>query len=524
MYINRFFTIFLALVLAACGIAPKSDINRGMYGQMDADAPIILPDAAHMSSTARERKIAVLLPLTGTNGATGTAIASAITAATLQNAPDALTVTFHDTAKNINDAINAAGTPDIFIGPVFADNARAVRDATNIPALSFTSDVTATGDGVYSVSLLPTASVHTIIPQMATDGVKNFIIMAPDNTSGKLMAGAAEQNANERDMTVSGVFFYNPGDTDSIKNTVANASMNAARVAANNRAREVLSDILTTERLTAIERSNISRQLEKISKAETMGELPYRAILLLGDGADAKTIASFLRYYGVTSREATIYGTALWDGSDDAMYDLTLSGARFAALPKIEPGFATNYETMTGAAPSRLATFGYDAANMAIGMLYSGGGNDDYLTQERGFIGANGLVRLDDNGANNRALQIMELNGTDTPTVIATSAQSFSESDATDNIHKIPYASARNLESDGINPMNFINIPERFRSQYKSKTYGANMKHSDTKPAATVEETILPEDDAEPIVSPEYQSAKTETVSRTFIDSVEIEE
>ena len=73
------------------------------------------------------------------------------------------------------------------------------------------------------------------------------------------------------------------------------ASMYNARSAANSRAREVLSDILAKESLTSQQKYNLRHQLEKISRTETLGDLPYDSILFLGNGEDSKTLASFLR-------------------------------------------------------------------------------------------------------------------------------------------------------------------------------------------------------------------------------------
>lgn len=146
--------------------------------------------------------------------------------------------------------------------------------------------------------------------------------------------------------------------------------MNAARTAANTRAREILSDILTTQRLTTIEKSSLTLQLENLSKTDTLGNLPYNAVLFLGNGNDTENLASFLRYYGVGARNVRFYGTALWDGSDITR-DFTMTGAKYAALPEMTPEFANLYNRIAGKYPSRLAAFGYDATNMAIGMIYS---------------------------------------------------------------------------------------------------------------------------------------------------------
>ena len=79
------------------------------------------------------------------------------------------------------------------------------------------------------------------------------------------------------------------------------------------------------------------------------------------------------------------------------------------------------------------------------------------------------------------------------------------------------------LESDGINPMDYIRIPERLRGTYKSKTFGANITH----PAAPVQQeniTVLPEDDSDPIAATDYEPVKLESVSRSFIDEYEVYE
>ena len=79
------------------------------------------------------------------------------------------------------------------------------------------------------------------------------------------------------------------------------------------------------------------------------------------------------------------------------------------------------------------------------------------------------------------------------------------------------------LQTPGINPNKYIQIPERFSEKYKSKTYGTNItqpvtvQHSDTI-------TVLPEDDRDPIAVSEFTPVKLETVNRSYIDEIEIEE
>ncbi len=526
MSMNRIFGFCaLCAILAGCaGDAPRGKWSVD-YGDAPMGTPATLQYGAPDASTDA-RRMAVMLPLTGENAAAGRAIRTSVEMAVLQGAPQNLAVSFYDIAQNPAEKMSAAlaSNPEVVVGPVFSGDARLLREikGEDTPVLSFTSDAASLGRGVMTMALMPTNSVEAIVREMQADHVREFVILAPDTASGKLMAGTARAAASMYDIPVAGVFFYTEKDSDSIKNATAAASMNAARVAANTRAREILSDILTNERLTAVEKSSLTRQLDKLSKTDTLGAVPYDAVLFLGTGDDARTLGSFLRYFGLGARDARFYGTAMWDGSDIAS-DLTMSGAKFAALPEMNAEFAGVYERVAGAAPSRLASFGYDAANMAMGMIYSDRSNAAYLLDPSGYTGTDGLVRLRPTGESERALRIMELDGSGTPRVARGAADSFITPLYNIEQRHITQARAMELHTPGVNPMSYITIPDRLREKYKSQTFGANMT---VAPAPVRKDviTVLPEDDGDIVPAADFKPIKLEAVGRTYIDSIEIEE
>ncbi len=532
MYMNRFL-IFGAFgaILAGCAQNSQKRDWFSEYGEIPTGTPVQMQYGTTPTSAVdvdTPRRMAVMLPLSGDAATAGNAIQSAIEIAVLQNAPKNLSVSFYDTAIDAPRQIATAlaTNPEIIIGPLFARDANMVRTQKGMetPVLSFTSDATAVGGGVMTMALMPTNSVEAIINEMAADRVDNFIIISPDNESGRLMAGVATQAAKLQQIKISGIFYYTENDTESIKNATIDATMNKARTAANTRAREILSDILTTERLTAIEKSDLTMQLEKISKTDTIGNLPYNAVLFLGSGDDTKSLASFMRYYGLGARDARFYGTAVWDGAD-IMYDLTMSGAKFATLPVADAEFSLLYEQVTGAQPSRLATFGFDAARMAIGMINSEKSNAAYLLDPSGYIGTDGLLRLRPNGENERALRIVQLNGTDTPREIKPAPQNFMSPIYNIEQRHISAADAMELETPGINPMDYIKIPDRLRDRYNEETYGMHLTVTPIE-ANTIDNvvTILPEDDSDVIVTPDFQPVNLESVNRKYIEDVEITE
>lgn len=535
MYMNKFLK-FLGLIILLAGCAPRVSDDGNWFDGYDTTsvgAPTSMQYGrpideygTYESDDATPHRVAVLLPTTGKNATIGKSIQASITAATLEHNMPNLSIAFYDTATDAPSAINdaLAGNPEIIIGPLFADNARTLRDTKpeNIPALSFTSDATAVGNGVMTMALMPTNSVETIVAQMSADNIKSFIIMAPNTTSGKLMAGTAKNAADIYNIPLSGLFYYDEGNATSIKDTSKTASMNTTRAAANTHAREILSDILTNERLTALEYSNLNMQLEKISRRDTLGTVPYNAILFLGNAEDTKKLASFMRYYGVSSRDAKLYGSALWDGTDIAN-DLTMSGAKYAALPVSNETFTALYTGITGTAPSRLATFGYDATNLAIGMLKSDKSNAAYLLDPSGYVGTDGLFRLKPNGDNERALRILSLNGDGTTTEIKSAPANFMRPIYNIEQRTITPADAIDMNMDEIDLNEYIRIPERFMDKYLSKTYNAKKTPTPIqKPTNVV--TVLPNDERAPVQVSEYTPVKLESVSRSYIDEVEIEE
>ena len=537
MYMNKILVFTgISAILAGCG---------GNYGTMTSYSTTATTTPAdiqetYLHSTAlygsdeagRSADIAVLLPLSGPSKTTGNRIKTSIETAFLRKPKSTVKVSFYDVSGKdeeheaaISEALSKK--PDIIIGPLFAKDAKIVREMkpSRTPVISFTSDVTALGSGVVTTNLIPTQSVETIVRQMQKDDIKSMIILAPNDDYGQLMTATAYLASDIYDIPIKGIFYYTPRNSDSIKDATMRASMYNTRNAANTRAREVLSDILTKEQLSSSDRKSMKNQLEKISRTETLGDLPYDSILFLGNGEDSKTLASFLRYYGVGNKDAAFYGTTVWQDSDIAS-DFTMSGAKYATLPEVSNNFISLYNMVGGSEPDHLTAFGYDAANLALGMLYAQQSEFEYMYDANGYVGASGIFRILDSGESERGLRIMELDGSGETLVTQSAPTNFLV--PLYNIHgkNTRKISERELSTRGINPGDYITIPDNLRrkSEYRTKTIGANYV-SDSDQESQLDEPIqvfAPAD--EPVSNPEFESVKSETVSRKYIDSVEIEE
>ena len=538
MYMNKFL-IFLGLtaLLAGCGgNGFRSDMR---YSGEPATANPTNVEESFINSTSLygsdeggpRANIAVLLPTSGPAKAHGNNIKTAIEAAFLRKPKSNIKISFFDlsgTEDNRYEVIKEAlsSSPDIIIGPLFAEDTRVLRNIKpdDLPVISFTSDATSLGNGVMTVNLIPTQSVEAIVRQIKIDNAKSLVILAPNNNSGELMTSVADTASKIYGVPVAGVYYYEAGKSDSIKNIAMRASLYNTRNAANTRAREILSDILTKEKLDSETNASLSKQLEKISRTETLGDLPFDTILFLGTSQDAKSMSSFLRYYGISNRDVKFYGTTLWDDKAIAS-DFTLSGAKYATLPEPNEAFVNSYNSIYGLSPDHLTTFGYDAANLALGMIYTQKDESDYIFDPNGYIGNNGIFRIQPNGISERALQIMGLNGSGTPVVLKQAAQNFITPLYNVNMDKINDVEEKEISSYTINPVDYIIIPEEFSA--KPEYMGQKIKSNSSAQNQTVKEEsiqIYGQSEEETIKDPDFKSAKPENISRKYIDNVEIEE
>lgn len=544
MSMNKFLLfIGLTSLLAGCG-GGSGNYDSGVYNTVATSNPRNVQESFLYSTSlygydddGPHANIAVLLPMTGTSKTTGNEIKTAIETAFLLKPKANVRVSFYDLSGNITkrqDTINQVldTSPDVIIGPLFAEDARILRDAKpdNLPVISFTSDTKSLGDGVMSVNLIPTQSIETIVRQIQSDGTKGLVIFAPNNTTGESMLSVADVATDLYNVPVSGIFYYDAGKSESIKDAALRASLYNTRKAVNNRAREVLSDILAKENLSKEEKKDLSNQLEHISRTETLGDLPYDSILFLGNANDSKALASFLRYYGISNRDAKFYGTTLWQNSDITS-DLTLSGARYAALPEISSSFVNLYNATGGKNPDYLAAFGYDAANLALGKFYTQKSGPSYFFDPSGYIGSAGVFRIQPTGEPEHTMRIVELNGSSNPKTVKNAPGNFLTPLYNIHLNKTRTVSEKPISISGINPGDYISIPEdlRYRPEYKTRTIGQNYI-ADEPEEKTVSKHIpiyVPtetDEEIETISDPNFQPVKLESVSRKYIDTVEIEE
>ena len=80
------------------------------------------------------------------------------------------------------------------------------------------------------------------------------------------------------------------------------------------------------------------------------------------------------------------------------------------------------------------------------------------------------------------------------------------------------------METTGIDPDDYITLPERFISKYDSEPIGTNITIEDTETIGTIPVISVPaETTDDPVVkSKDWQPVTLDTVNRTYIDEYEV--
>ena len=509
----------IALFLAACGGTER-------WGGEYSETAVRAPTSLYGGSSQYGGNIAVLLP----DNDMGRGMEKSVEIALNRFRGGNVTAEFYPISSDQEDArakmLEAlSGKYDIAIGPLFSNDVKFLRSAKDmrLPVLSFTTDRTALGSGAFSMSLLAGDGIESSLFKTTLDKRNGVFLFAPDTDSGRAMAGRAIAVADRMNINIFGLEFYVEGNAKSIEQSAKNAAMFEARGKANTRAREVLSDILLKETLSEKERESLTAQLEKISKRETLGAPPYAAALLLGVATDSRQIVSYMRYFDADAGMVKFYGTPLWAGDEGILSDITMSGSEFSTMPEMSANFKETFERMNDRAPIAMDYFAHDAAMLAAGGLQSGN-IAAHILNPSGYRGMSGVFRLRPDGTIQRPLEMRRLGGGGEPTLTRAAADNFIVPVYLDNV---PYNVASRsipLSGAGVNPDDFINIPERFQRKYKSKAYGASsvLPVTTTITFETNNEVFeVPQDEPE---MPDATAAPTEInkpeqIERKLIDS-----
>ncbi len=369
----------------------------------DKDSAAAAPDKAQ--PTAR---VGLLLPLSGPYAAEGESLLHAAQLALFDTADERFLLLPRDTGGTAPGAERAAlalleDGVDLILGPLFAEGVNAVATdarAHGITVVAFSTDRTVASEGVYLLGHTPRTQIRRVFAHAATNGHRRIALLAPETRYGAAVADEAWAAAALMGLSLTRVRTYAPDGSD--------AAAVVRDLADYDRRARALKD----ERRTLARQNDAAtrRRLRRLQTLDTLGELPFDAVLLADGGARLRQVAPLLPYYDIDPAKIRVLGTGLWE-DPAALGEPALAGGWFAGPdPAARRTFETRYSRIFGKPPGALATLAYDATALAAALARAGNSFGPQAIGNRGgFLGADGLFRFDDDGIAERGLAVFEV-------------------------------------------------------------------------------------------------------------------
>ncbi|MCL2673288.1 MAG: penicillin-binding protein activator [Alphaproteobacteria bacterium] len=375
------------------------------------------PVAAERVERPREMHVAMLLPLSGRHENIGLAFRNtALLAAQELNANDII-IQFYDTGGDPAVAARMAryavsNGSDLILGPLLASETKAVARVVGgaVPIVAFTSDPTAVGRNVYSLANMVTGQVAEVVRHACEDNRFRLAVIGRDSDLGRLMLKAAAFHIEECGGTVVNARLYRNSGQD---------LMPAVRAVVG--ARAVLMD-----KLRVRSRNPEAFEDEELPEDPTEIPLEFDVLLLADEGSSLRALASGIAYYDIESPEVMLIGSSAVAAFREASFSQIL----YADYPPAGfNAFARRYNEIYGATLPKMAGKAYDGVALAAGLA-----SGNFTLENRGgFIGIEGVFRLNPDGFSQHLLSILQPSGRGGATVVVRRAESRFNASPPDN-------------------------------------------------------------------------------------------
>lgn len=360
------------LALASC---QGTNVTQGLPQPDIARDSAALPQAQGEILGNGPVRIALLLPLSAPGNAAIIAgeLKNAAALAMEEGASDMLELVIKDTVGTPNGAIDMASQAAeeraaLVLGPLFSSGvtaASSVLQPNNITMISYSTDSSVAGRGVYLASYLPQTIIARTAAYAVDAGYKNFVAFLPNGPIGNLAENQLRKTLGERGGQLIAAARYEYSD----------GSVEAA----------------------------IAELAPSIQGAD--------AIFIPDGGSTPAAIVGTMQRRGVSLDGKKILGTGQWASSD--LSNPALNGAWLADADHASiAAFRAKYEARFGASPSAIAPVAYDTIALVAGLARRVGatGLTAATIEERtGFSGYTGVFRFLPDGTNERGLSIYEV-------------------------------------------------------------------------------------------------------------------
>ncbi|MBL6938968.1 MAG: penicillin-binding protein activator [Alphaproteobacteria bacterium] len=258
---------------------------------------------------------------------------------------------------------------EIIVGPLYAQSVRAIAAETRdrgVPVLSFSTDRSVAGDGIYLLGFLPEAETDRVVSYAIAHGHHKIAALVPSTAYGDVTLGALRDTVKADNGEVGDVVRF-PATVDGI--------------------------------------------IAPATQAAHPGDAD--ALFLPQGGAILRAGAPALGTAGLNKDKVKLLGTGQWNEAANSEAP-TLYGAWFAAPdPKDDARFADKYRGAFGSNPPPLAGLAYDAVSLVAKLAEKGEPYKRFtrqaLADPNGFAGVDGIFRFSSDGTAERGLAILSV-------------------------------------------------------------------------------------------------------------------
>ncbi|MEP5742994.1 MAG: penicillin-binding protein activator [Marinomonas sp.] len=352
-----------AAFLAGCQVVPKT-------GPSTSQAPQPRPSATTLPTDQTRHRIALLVPMTGGNGAVGQALANAANMALLDTNASNLRITTYDTSTNPGAAAAKAVADGnrLILGPLMAQNIPAIAPVAanaDVPIISFSNDSTAAGKNVFVMGHVPEQSIDRSIAYARSQGAVRFGALVPNGQYGNRSMTALSSALRQHGGALTATERYARGNTNI---------------------------------------SNAATRLKARGGFDTV---------VIADGARLATRAAAEIKTG-SSVGTRVIGTELWGGEGSLTQSSAMRGAIFSAVSDGRfKRYSDSYDKRFGRKPFRISSLGYDSVLLTLRVARDWKTGRKFptkqLREEKGFVGVDGAFRFRKNGVIERALAVVEV-------------------------------------------------------------------------------------------------------------------
>jgi len=379
---RKLMAVGAAMLLAGCKLIPGGGPDTSGPAPMPTPTPA--PIATGLPTDTARHRVALLVPMSGANGAVGQSIANATTMALLDTSAENLRITTYDTVGGARAAAQRAVAEgnQLILGPLLSEDVSQVlaeARPARVPLITFSNDSAVAGPDVFVMGQAPEQSIERTVDYARAHGAARFAAIVPEGEYGQRAAAAFRASVVTNGGTVAGIETYARGNTSIV------------------------------------------------SAATRLSQQGGYDSVLIADGARlAAQAAGVLKPRGAGAVQ--LLGTELWSGESDITRAAGLRGAWFSAISDARfKRFSDTYKARFGGQPYRVSTLGYDAVLLTLRIAKDWKPGKSFpvakLRDDAGFLGLDGAFRFGRNGVVQRAMEVREVRNGQVVIVDAAPAQ-----------------------------------------------------------------------------------------------------